>query len=217
LHKSISLHTWKRHNQFQFFKEFDNPFFNICADVDVTRLLAFKARHDASFSIAALFLATRAANHIEAFRYRIRGDKVIVHDVIHAGSTILLPDETFGFCYFHFSENFHTFHQAAEVALREFKKAENKFDPHDERDDLIHYSIIPWVSFSAFAHAKRFRREDSIPKIVFGKYHETGGAMKMPVSVEVHHALADGLHVGKFYSLFQEYLDAPENHLAHEV
>ena len=30
----------------------------------------------------------------------------------------------------------------------------------------------------------------------------------MPVSVEVHHALVDGLHVGRFYEMFQARLDA---------
>jgi chloramphenicol O-acetyltransferase type A len=31
----------------------------------------------------------------------------------------------------------------------------------------------------------------------------------MPVSVEVHHALVDGLHVGRFYEAFQRGLDRP--------
>ena len=31
--------------------------------------------------------------------------------------------------------------------------------------------------------------------------------MKMPVSIEVHHALADGLHVGRYLERFQELLD----------
>ena len=215
--KSIDMTTWKRREQFHFFKEFDNPFFNICADVDVTRLLTFTRTHELSFSVAALFLSTKAANHIEEFRCRIRDAGVLVHDVIHAGSTVLLPDETFGFCYFHFSENFPTFHRDATAKLQAFVRTENKFDPHDERDDLVHYSIIPWISFSSFAHARRRRRTDSIPKIVFGKYQEVGGATRMPVSVEVHHALADGLHVGKFYALFQEYLDTPQDHLAQQV
>jgi chloramphenicol O-acetyltransferase type A len=29
----------------------------------------------------------------------------------------------------------------------------------------------------------------------------------MPVSVHVHHALMDGVHVGEFYELFQKLLD----------
>jgi len=36
---------------------------------------------------------------------------------------------------------------------------------------------------------------------------------KMPVSVEVHHSLMDGIHVGKFFELFQVYLNSPEMYL----
>jgi chloramphenicol O-acetyltransferase type A len=31
----------------------------------------------------------------------------------------------------------------------------------------------------------------------------------MPVSVEVHHALVDGIHVGRFFEIYQGYLDEP--------
>jgi chloramphenicol O-acetyltransferase type A len=31
----------------------------------------------------------------------------------------------------------------------------------------------------------------------------------MPVSIHVHHALADGLHVAQFVELFQTLLDSP--------
>jgi len=34
------------------------------------------------------------------------------------------------------------------------------------------------------------------------------GRRLMPVSVEVHHALVDGLHVGRFHAAFQRRLDA---------
>ncbi len=31
----------------------------------------------------------------------------------------------------------------------------------------------------------------------------------MPLAVQVHHALMDGVHVGKFYARIQEYLSEP--------
>jgi chloramphenicol O-acetyltransferase type A len=35
----------------------------------------------------------------------------------------------------------------------------------------------------------------------------------MPLSAQGHHALMDGFHLGRFYALVQEYLDAPEVYL----
>ena len=76
-------------------------------------------------------------------------------------------------------------------------------------DDLIYYSIIPWVHFTGFTHARRLGTGDSIPKIVFGKHSQKSGSRLMPVSVEVHHALLDGLDVARFYERFQALLDDP--------
>ena len=82
-------------------------------------------------------------------------------------------------------------------------------DARDDRSDMIHYSALPWVAFTSFSHARNWRREDSVPKIVFGKYTERDGHRLMPVSVEVHHALMDGLHVGRFLERLQLYFMEP--------
>ena len=62
----------------------------------------------------------------------------------------------------------------------------------DERDDLSHYAMIPWISFSSFAHARKPGKEDSVSKIVCGKYIQQNDRIKMPVSVEVQHSLIAG-------------------------
>src|SRR5205823_6243437 len=77
----IDLNAWKRREHFVHYRQFANPFWSICADVDVTRLWE-EARevNTRSFSIGAIYLALGAANQSEAFRLRIRGDKVWLHD-----------------------------------------------------------------------------------------------------------------------------------------
>jgi chloramphenicol O-acetyltransferase type A len=205
----LDLESWNRKQHFYFFKEYDHPFFNICADVDVTHLLPYTKEHHLSFFIASLFLSMKVANAIPEFRYRIRGERVIVHDVVHAGSTVLNADQTFSFCYFDYDGNFRAFNEMASRKLGRYQEGYKSFETEEHRDDLIHYSIIPWISFTSFSHARKFKTGDSIPKIVFGKYFELGGVIKMPVSVEVHHSLMDGIHVGKFFDRFQELLQDP--------
>ncbi|MEZ4772721.1 MAG: CatA-like O-acetyltransferase [Bacteroidia bacterium] len=74
-----------------------------------------------------------------------------------------------------------------------------KLEDREESLDLIHFSIIPWIAFTSFKHARRFRRADTIPKIVLGKVYNENGVMKIPVWLEVHHAIMDGIHVGKYF------------------
>lgn len=211
----LDLQTWNRREHFYFFKNYEQPFFNICAELEVTPLLQYTKASGLSFFVASLYLSTRTANEIESFRYRLRGERVLVHDVVHAGSTILRDDETFGFCYFDYTPGFRNFHHAALSKLEQAAQ-QRVLQPHDERDDLLHYSVIPWIAFTGFMHARQSGTKDSVPKIVFGKYHAAGEVIKMPVSVEAHHALMDGRHVGKFFELLQHYLMNPQIALRHE-
>ena len=209
----LDLESWPRRAHYELFRAYDNPWFNLCADVDVTALHAWsRSEGRPSFFAASLWCSLAAANEIEELRYRIQGEGVIVHPVIHGGSTVLVPDGTFRFAYYDFDANLNRFAEHVAGVLERVKIESGPLDPQDDRDDLIHYSVIPWVSFTSFSHARRWGTDDAIPKIVFGKHREAGGRRLMPVSVEVHHALVDGLHVGRFYEAFQRRLDFVGRH-----
>jgi chloramphenicol O-acetyltransferase type A len=45
--------------------------------------------------------------------------------------------------------------------------------------------------------------------MAFGKISEQSGQRLMPISVEVHHALMDGLHVGRYLERLQQLFLAP--------
>ncbi|HKQ99428.1 MAG TPA: CatA-like O-acetyltransferase, partial [Pyrinomonadaceae bacterium] len=162
-----------------------------------------------SFFIAYHFLSIRTANEVEPFRYRLRGDRVFVHDRIHAGSTLLLADENFAFVYFDYTEDFQVFHARAEAAVASVKANPSSLHERDAQDDLIYHSVIPWITFTSISHARKGVGQESVPKIAFGKYRAQGGRIRMPVSVEAHHALMDGLHVGRYFEKFESYLSNP--------
>lgn len=209
MEKYLDVTNWARRDLFEFFRGYDNPYFNVCTQLDIAPLLAYLRRHPQfSVSLTLHYLALRLANEIEPFRYRLRNGKVIIHDVIHGGTIVLLPNESFNFAYFDYQENFGKFMAEAQSAVDEVKLGEKPFhaDPSDNR---IHFTVLPWVTFTSFAHARNWGREDSIPKIAFGKFAKENGPILLPISVEVHHALMDGLHVGKFLSRFEEMLENP--------
>jgi len=76
-------------------------------------------------------------------------------------------------------------------------------------DNLLFMSSIPWISFSQITHPIHMHPVDSVPRITWGKYFIESGRMKMPLSIQVHHGLMDGVHVGRFFIHTQEYLDDP--------
>lgn len=210
----LDTKTWNRRQQFELFKSYDNPFFNICANVDVAPLLSLtRTMKNISFFITYHFLSIKAANEVEPFRYRLRGDRVLVHDRVHAGTTLSLPDESFTFAYFDYDEDFAVFHANATATVESAKAGAPRLDRRAEQDDLIYHSVVPWVTFTSISHARKGGREESVPKIAFGKYREDKHRIEMPVSVEAHHALMDGLHVGRYFERLESYFSNPRSAL----
>jgi chloramphenicol O-acetyltransferase type A len=216
MQRYLDITNWARHDVFEFFRAFDKPYFNICTRLDVTNLLAtLQAHPNVSVSLTYHYFALRAANEIEPFRYRLRDGKVLVHDTIHAGTTVLLPNETFTLAYFDYEANFKKFIDQAERAVSDVLSGDGGFRP-EPRDDRIHFTTLPWVSFTSFSHARNWGREDSVPKIAFGKFIKEDGRTLLPFSVEVHHALMDGLHVGRYRSLMEQLLGDAEAYIKSE-
>jgi chloramphenicol O-acetyltransferase type A len=209
----LDVTNWSRREVFEFFRGFDKPYFNICTRLDVTNLLShLRSRSYGSVSLAYHYLALRLANEIEPFRYRLRDGKVLIHEVIHGGTTVLLANESFGLAYFDYEKDFSKFVVAARIAVDE-ARSKGGFRPIAD-DARVHFTTLPWVSFTSFSHARNWAREDSVPKIAFGKFTRENTRTLLPISVEVHHALVDGFHVGQYLIRLEQAMLEPQAFIA---
>ncbi len=200
----IDFTNWPRKSHYDFFKEFDEPFFGITAEVDCT-----KAHHQAknlgcSFFLYYLHKSLVTVHQLDAFRYRMEGDEVYLYEEIKASATIGRPNGTFGFSYIPYFSDFKDFEESATLEVERVKQSltVNPSAAHD----VIHYSSVPWIRFTSLTHARKYNQADSVPKISFGKLTEEKGKLLMPVSIFGHHALMDGFHVGEYFRIFQELL-----------
>ena len=206
--RRIKLETWPRREHFNLFSAWDYPHFNMCANVDLTRFYSFIKQHGISFTIATVYVLARAANAIPEFRYRIHSGEVIEHEVVHPTTTILVKDDLFSFCYIHYTENFSLFATRAAERIAYVKEYPTlKSEPED---DWLYMTAIPWVSFTSFMHPIYLHPLDSVPRFAWGKFFKEGKFLKMPLSVQGHHAVMDGIHMGRFYIEVQNYLDQPQ-------
>lgn len=201
-YKKIEIKTWKRRSQYEFFKTFEQPFFNVTANVDVTHLYAYTKANNLPYFYTILHTLLTTIQEIPEFRYRIYQGEVLEYTTINTGVTIIKEDENFMYGTLSYHEDLAIFINQSQAAI-EIQKKEKGFVPHTQ-PNVVYVSSLPWVSFTGLQHARKTSIEDSIPRFVFGKYFKDGTKLKMPLSVEVHHALADGFHVGQLFELLEK-------------
>lgn len=194
----LNQHGWRRQATFAHFRTFDQPYFNVCTEIDVTALKAFMAgQQRKSLFLAYHFLTLRALNTIEEFRHRLDGDDVVVHDKVHGSTTVLRDDDSFAFADLLLEDTWAAFAAKASHAIAQAKDPLGAFTPTDGATDVVHFSTLPWIRFTGLSHPQCTADRTAIPRISFGKLSQDTGRLMLPVSVEVHHGLVDGVHVGR--------------------
>jgi chloramphenicol O-acetyltransferase type A len=201
----IDLETWPRRSQFEFFRGFANPHFSLTAQVDVTRLVEELKPEGVSVFNAVLFAVMGAANALPELRTRFRGDQVVEHEVVHASITVPIEDERFAFCDIEYAPDWPAFDARCQAAVEHARRQSVLIDHIAQRDDWIFLSCLPWVAFTSMTNPTS-GPDDCVPRITWGRFERLGDSWRLPVCVEVHHGLVDGLHVGRFYQGLQQRL-----------
>ena len=203
----IDLKNWKRRDHYLWFRKYAQPFFSVTVDVDVTSAWnASRKRGAPSFFLSSVFHMLKAANDVEAFRLRLRARGVWRHDRVAVGPTIMRTDETFGFVRLEPAASLAAFAAHGRAAIAEAAARKVLAPSKQVGDDIVFHSVLPWLRFTSFTNAQP-GGGDSIPRIVFGRCARHQRRMKMPVAVEVHHALVDGLDVARFFDRFNSHLN----------
>jgi chloramphenicol O-acetyltransferase type A len=203
----IDIDTWDRKEYFNQYVGTDFPYINVGANLDITNLLAFCRKRDLPSYLTMVFCAHHVALQIKNFKYRIKDGRPILNEIIHASFTHLprgrdlfvnvtpeFTDEMLGFL-----------KNAREAIVRQGTDLGLRF--LRGRFDVIGYSAIPWIQYTHFIRSIAKMGVDSNPKVTWGKYFKQEDRVLMPFSVQVHHGLMDGLHVGRYFEMLQRHID----------
>ena len=203
----VDMTTWNRAYLFESYRGSDFPYINLGARVDVTNVVERAKAAGLSTYFALIHTATATANDLEPFHLRIQDGGVVRYDC----STPVLTHMRKG------DELFFMMRGLTGVGVREFsddlcRKAENP-PVGEERLDvklggIVSFSCIPWVDYTHFVRTIKKLGVDSNPKISWGKYVHENGRINVNFSVQVHHGLMDGYHVGQYFLRLQERIDA---------
>jgi len=204
--RTIDKSTWPRRRHFELFCAMDVPYLGLCANVEVSIFRRAVKERGISFTVALVHALATAANAVPELRQRIRGGEVVEHEVVHPSVTVLTQGDLFSFCLVPYSKDLATFAASAAEAIARVE-VHPTVEDEPGRDDLLYLTGVPWVSFTALTHPVHLHPPDSIPRIAWGRFFEEHGRLRMPLSIQAHHALVDGIHLARFYEHAQEELD----------
>lgn len=204
--KIIHKETWPRKELYEFFSRMDYPFYAVTLPLDVTNIRAFARAQGLSFYHLLIWACTKALNRLPAFRLRIRGEKLVLLDGADPSFTSMRPgEEVFQIITLPWEADPRSFcARAGEKAARQTAL----LDQAEETDGLIYFSCTPWFDFTALTNEHNFDKDDSVPRLAWGKYYEEGGRLWIHLSVEVNHRLIDGVHLGQLKQALDEEIAA---------
>ena len=203
----IDVETWDRREYFQAYLGADFPYINVGANIEVTNLLAFSNRAKLSSYLTMVHSAHRVAETMENFRYRILdGRPVIIENMDLSFTHIPEGTDLFVNVTMGCVDDLLIFHERAKAQIAAQGTAPG-FDALAGRCDIIGYSAVPWIEYIHVVRTIAKLGVTSSPKITWGKYFKRGNRVMMPFSVQVHHGLMDGIHVGRYFKQVQEHIE----------
>lgn len=203
-YKIIDEKTWERAMHCMIFRNNVEPAFCLTFEADITHFLEKIKKQGYSFTLAFVYAVCRCANDIEEFRYRFLNGKVVLFDKIDTAFTYLNKE----------TELFQVINVPMQDTMEEYVKLAARIAQEQKEyftgpleNDVFRCSPMPWVAYTHISHTNSGKKDNAMPLFDWGKYDEKAGRIVMPVSVQAHHSFVDGIHIGKFVDLLQEYLD----------
>lgn len=205
----INIDSWKRKSTYLRFSKYQYPYFTVCSPLDITSLYQFVKNQELSLYGTIMWTVLQAANQIRAMRFRMDGTDVYVYDQIGVTFTSLKSDQSFGFSNIIEQNNYWGF-------IEMFSKAKYEVENdipiiYEDRDDVIYCTCMPSIRINGFINPMPLNYIDCIPRICWGKAELQNGTYTLDISIQVHHALVDGLDVCNFYQMFSKIIQTHFN------
>ena len=77
----------------------------------------------------------------------------------------------------------------------------------DERGDLIYVSCLPWLELTGLTNEGELEKDDTIPRIAWGRFVPEGDKLMMGFALEVNHRFIDGADIGRFAAELERLMD----------
>lgn len=115
--------------------------------------------------------------------------------------------EVFSSIWTTYSSSFIKFYENCISDIACYSNTTNLMPKPDEPLNSFNISCLPWTSFTGF-NLNVYTDGCYLPPIfTIGRFIEQDKKILMPLSIQVHHSVCDGFHVGRFINSLQDLAD----------
>ena len=209
-YKTIDLNTWDRGKLFTFYIEKMRIVMSLTMDIDVTPLVRFTKKNGLKFYPAMIWAVSKVVNVHDEFKYGWDADgNLIKWDVVSPSyAHFHKEDENFTKTVTAFSDDLLEFHTSFLSDREKYKDVRAIVE--NQPPNFFDVTCLPWVRYKHFDVHVFDEGKFLAPVITWGKYEPEHGQLVMPLTMNIHHAVADGFHLSRFFNEVQELIDALE-------
>lgn len=201
------LSDYPRRPHFDFYRAHPSPFYSCTFELEATRLRERFADERAPVYAGLCWHFHRALMTLPAFRVRVLGDALVLHDSLKMGLTVPAPRRTFTFATFDWEPEWALFAASARAVLA---RASERVDLTGGKEpDFAYYTALPKIPFTAFTHVTLTDPTAGQPGTAFGKMTEREGRFVVPVGLQVNHLFIDGGDLGDLYDAAEASFASP--------
>ena len=197
--RRIDIDNWDRKEYYLHYLNDVTCSYALSIDLDITRLRGQRLYP------AMLWLLTDTVNEFEEFRTHLSREGLGIFDSMHPSYTIFNQEsKKFSVIHTEFDSDYPIFLQRYMDDVQRYQSVSSFMPKPSRPENCFDVSMLPWVGFRSFQLQIYGEGKYLLPIFTMGKYFEQEGKRLLPLAVQVHHAVCDGYHVGRFLDTLQE-------------
>lgn len=200
-YKIIDKDKWARREYFDHYYNDIPCTYSLTCDIDITKLIENKENIYASM----LYCIMTIVNNHDEFKTTLLNDQIIIYSKMHPCYTIFHDDtKIFSNIWTTYNDNYDDFKKEYDLDKVKYGNIHQMVAKDQIPDNCISISMIPWATFTSFNLNLSKGYNYLLPIFTMGKYYQKDDKVLLPLSIQVHHSVCDGYHVGAFINELQQ-------------
>lgn len=204
----VDIDEWSRGSLFQFYIEKMRIVMSLTVDINVAPLITYAKKNGLKFYPAMIWVVSKVINSHEEFKYSwdTEGNLIRWNSISPSYTVFNRDDECFSKFVTEYTDDIFEFHKRTMDDQKKYQ--EERAIIGNQPQNFFDVSCLPWVKYKHFDVHVFDEGKFLAPVLTWGKYEVQNGNALMPLTMNIHHAVADGFHLSRFFNEVQELIDS---------